>query len=400
MADAAERPAHRLPRKMSARAITRVTLATPAHPSLRPDACPREPALTLPRPPSMFAPHMSLLPKLVERLQRHPKRIVFPEGADPRILQAARQWVTRRMGAPILLGERARIKEAAAQLDVNLAGIRLLDPARSEELEGFVKRYAALRCDKGLKPGEARAALRDNNCFAALMLAAGQVDALVGGATVAASSALRPLFQVIPRLEHVRTASSLMILDWDEEKFGLDGSLFLADCGVIPDPTAEQLADIAVATAMIAHHLTNALPRVALLSYASKSDVAHPAVVKVRRATELARAKAAGAALPMEIDGELQVDAALDPHVAETKKVAGAVAGQANVLIFPDLASANIGFKLVQVLAGANTFGQIITGLSRPAAEISRGASAHDVFGAAAVVGCQAIDQRLLYGTP
>jgi phosphate acetyltransferase len=261
-----------------------------------------------------------------------------------------------------------------------------------------VQQYEALRRNKGLKPGDAREALRDNNCFATMMLSAGQVDALVGGATVSASSALRPLFQIIPRLEHVRTASSLMILDWDEEKFGLDGSLFLADCGVIPDPTAEQLADIAVATAMIAHHLTNALPRVALLSYSSKSTVTHPAVVKVRTATELARAKAQAAALPMEIDGELQVDAALDPHVAEAKQVAGAVAGRANVLIFPDLASANIGFKLVQVLAGANTFGQIITGLSRPAAEISRGASAHDVFGAAAVVGCQAIDQRLLYG--
>jgi phosphotransacetylase len=122
--------------------------------------------------------------------------------------------------------------------------------------------------------------------------------------------------------------------------------------------------------------------------------------VKIRTATELARAQAARAALPLEIDGELQVDAALDPHVAVTKKVTGGVAGRANVLIFPDLTSANIGFKLVQVLAGANTFGQIITGLSRPAAEISRGASAHDVFGAAAVVGCQAIDRRLLHGTP
>ena len=343
---------------------------------------------------------MSLLPKLVERLQRHPKRIVFPEGADPRILQAARQWVTRRMGAPILLGERARIKEAAALLDLSLTGMRLLDPARSEDFEGFVTQFEALRRDKGLKPGEARTALRDNNYFAAMMLAAGQVDALVGGATVSASSALRPLFQIIPRLEHVTTASSLMILDWDEPQGGVATSLFLADCGVIPDPTAEQLADIAIATAMIARHLTNELPRVALLSYASKSTADHPAVVKMRTATELARAKALSAALPMEIDGELQVDAALDPHVAEAKQVAGAVAGRANVLIFPDLASANIGFKLVQVLAGANTFGQIITGLSRPAAEISRGASAHDVFGAAAVVGCQAIDRRLLYGTP
>jgi phosphate acetyltransferase len=343
---------------------------------------------------------MSLLPKLVERLQRHPKRVVFPEGADPRVLQAARQWVTRRMGAPILLGERARIKEAATLLDVNLAGMRLIEPARSEDFEGFVKQFETLRHDKGLKPGEARAALHDNNYFATMMLAAGQVDALVGGATVSASSALRPLFQIIPRLEHVQTASSLMILDWDEQKVGIEGSLFLADCGVIPEPTAEQLADIAITTAMIAHHLTNELPRVALLSYSSKSTADHPAVVKMRTATELARAKATAAALPMEIEGELQVDAALDPHVAETKQVAGAVAGRANVLIFPDLASANIGFKLVQVLAGANTFGQIITGLSRPAAEISRGASAHDVFGAAAVVGCQAIDRRLLYGTP
>jgi phosphate acetyltransferase len=356
--------------------------------------------LTLPDPGGIFAPHMSLLPKLVERLQRHPKRIVFPEGADPRILQAARQWVTRRMGAPILLGERARIKEAAALLDVNLAGMRLLDPARSEDFEDFVARLEALRRDKGLTPGEARAALGDNNYFAAMMLAAGQVDALVGGATVSASSALCPLFQIIPRLENVASASSLMILDWDEQKVGIDGSLFLADCGVIPDPTAEQLADIAITTAMIARHLTNELPRVALLSYATKSTSEHPAVAKMRAATALARAKAAAAALPIEIEGELQVDAALDPHVAETKQVAGAVAGRANVLIFPDLGSANIGFKLVQVLAGANTFGQIITGLSRPAAEISRGASAHDVFGAAAVVGCQAIDRRLLYGTP
>ena len=267
---------------------------------------------------------MSLLPKLVERLQRHPKRVVFPEGADPRILQAARQWVTRRMGVPVLLGDRARVKEAAAALDVNLAGIRLIDPSRSEDFEEFVRQFEALRRDKGLKPGEARGLLADSNYFATMMLATAQVDALVGGATVSASSALRPLFQIIPLLEHVRTASSLMILDWDEQKVGIDGSLFLADCSVIPEPTAEQLADIAIATAMIAHHLTNELPRVALLSYASKGSASHPALLKMRRATELARAKAAGASLPMEVDGELQVDAALDVHVAETKKVAGA----------------------------------------------------------------------------
>jgi len=342
---------------------------------------------------------MPLVPKLTDRLQRHPKRVVFAEGADPRILQAARQWVTRRMGAPILLGSRTVIKEAAAGLSLDLAGMKLIEPERSEDFEGFAVQLEQLRASKGLKIAEARKALKDPNYFATMMLATGRADALVGGATVTASSALRPLFQIIPRLEHVQSASSLTILDWDEKKVGSDGSLFLADCGVIPEPTAEQLCDIAVSTAMIASHLTNETPRVAMLSYASKSASSHPLLQKVRTATTLARERAAQASLKMEIDGELQVDAALEPAVAAMKNVGGRVAGHANVLIFPDLNSANIGYKLVQVLAGANTFGQIITGLSRPAAEISRGASAHDVFGAAAVVGCQAIDRRLLYGT-
>jgi phosphate acetyltransferase len=342
---------------------------------------------------------MSLVPKLVEKLQRHPKRIVFPEGSDPRILQAARQWVTRRMGVPILLGDRVAIKTAATKLDINLEGMRLIEPIRSEDFEVLAGEFTRLRRDKGLTPDEGRAAMCDTNYFATMMLATGRVDALVAGATVTASSALRPLFQIIPRLENVRVASSLMILDFDEKKVGSDGSLFLADCGVIPDPTAEQLCDIALSTAMIAHHLTNEIPRIAMLSYASKSTSSQPSLVKVRTATELARAKAKAARLPLEIDGELQLDAALDPYAAEAKKIGSSVAGRANVLIFPDLNSANIGYKLVQVLAGANTFGQILTGLSKPAAEISRGASAHDIFGAATVVGCQATDHRLLYGT-
>ncbi|HTQ31982.1 MAG TPA: phosphate acyltransferase [Opitutaceae bacterium] len=342
---------------------------------------------------------MPLIPKLIERLQRHPKRVVFPEGSDPRVLQAARQWVTRRMGVPVLLGDRTVIKGAAAKLDINLEGMRIIEPERSEDFAPLAAEFAQLRRTKGLSADEAKAALRDTNYFATMMLATARVDAVVAGATVTASSALRPLFQIIPRLESVRVASSLMILDFDENKVGSDGSLFLADCGVIPEPTAEQLGDIAISTAMIAHHLTNEIPRVAMLSYASKSTSSQPSLVKVRTATALARAKAEAARLPLEIDGELQLDAALDARVAETKKISSVVAGRANVLIFPDLNSANIGYKLVQILAGANTFGQILTGLSRPAAEISRGASAHDIFGAAAVVGCQAIDRRLLYGT-
>ncbi len=341
---------------------------------------------------------MPIVSKLIEKLQRHPKRIVFPEGGDPRILQAARQWVTRRMGAPILLGDRTLIKAAAAKLDINLQGMRIIEPERSEDFETFVTHLEQIRRIKGIKLTEAREAVKNVNYFATLMLVTGQADALVSGATSSASSALRPIFQIVPRLAHVETASSLMVLDFDEKKVGSDGSLFLADCAVIPDPTAEQLCDIAISTATIARHLTGETPRVAMLSYASKSLSNQPALVKVRQATELARAKAKAAGLAIEIDGELQVDAALDATVAATKGVTSSVTGRANVLVFPDLNSGNIAFKLVHALAGANAYGQILTGLSKPAAEISRSASAHDVFGAATIVGCQAIDQRLLYG--
>lgn len=343
---------------------------------------------------------MPLLPALLPKLQRHPKRIVFPEGADPRILQAARQWVTRRLGVPVLLGSRTDIKRLAARLDVNLEGMRLIDPLRSDDLEPFAQSLHTLRASKGMTLEEARAAVRDNSTYATLMLHHNQVEAVVGGATQSARSALRPLFQIIPRVHGVHTASSLMILDFDEKQIGSNGSLFMGDCGVIPQPTASQLADIAIATGIIAQHLTNETPRIALLSYASHSGSPDPAVLKMSEATQLARERAAAAGHAFQIDGELQVDAALDRYIATAKGVESSVAGQANVLIFPDLNSGNIGFKLIQHIAGANAFGQIVTGLTKPAAEISRGSSAHDVFGAAVVCGVQAIDRDELFPVP
>lgn len=304
------------------------------------------------------------------------------------------------MGVPILVGDRTKIKEIAGRLDISVEGMRLVEPERSDDFEDFVKRFENLRRYKGLVGEEARQAMKNNNYFATMMLATNQVDAIVSGAGMTASSALRPLFQIISRQEKVKTASSMLILDLDEPRFGIDGTLFLADCAVIPEPSVEQLSDIAVTTARLTHHLTNAVPRVAMLSYSTRSNNTgrHPGIGKIRAAAELAREKARSSGVEMEIDGEMQVDAALDPIVAQTKSVGGSVAGQANVLVFPDLNSGNIAAKLVQILAGANTFGQIITGLSKPAAEISRGASAHDIFGTATIVGCQAIDHRLLYG--
>lgn len=343
----------------------------------------------------------SLIESLAARLRSHPKRLVFPEGADPRVLQAARLFAREELGTPILLGDRAEIKDRATRLDLRLDHIRILEPERSEDFDLFLPIIQDLKRFSSFDIEQRREVLQDKNYFAACMLVTGRADAVVSGAGVRASSALRPLFQIVPLQAHVRSASSLLILDQENSKIGQEGLLFLADCGVIPEPTAEQLADIAVTTADLCGHLVNVLPRVAMLSFATHSRrMPHPSIARIREAISLAREKAARKGVTMEIDGELQVDAALLPEVAEQKGVAASqVGGKANVLIFPDLNSANIGAKLVQAIAKTRTYGQIITGLSRPAAEISRGAHAHDIYGSAVIVGAQAIEHRLLFGT-
>lgn len=343
---------------------------------------------------------MSLIAKLTVRLKRHPKRVVFPEGSDPRILQAARKFASNSLGVPILLGDRAKIKENAEKLDINLEHIRIIEPRRSSEWDGFVTQFQGLRRFKNLNDKAIEEYLENPNYFATMMLATSQADAIVSGATSTASSALRPLLQIIPLHGNVKTASSLNIFDLEDLDTGEDRELFLADCAVVPDPTSEQLGDIAVNTAALRYHLTNKKPRVALLSYSSKSvSSKNPTVSKMKAATMLARQKARELGIPMEIDGELQVDAALDSVVAKTKKIDGPVAGRANVLVFPDLHSANIASKLVDVLTRARNYGPILTGLSKPAAEISRGANANDIFGTAVMVASQAIDHKLLYPT-
>ena len=343
---------------------------------------------------------MPLISKLTARLKRHPKRVVFPEGSDPRILQAARKFASNSLGIPILLGDRAKIKANAEKLDINLEHIRIIEPRRSDEWGSFVRKFQGLRRFKNLKDKDIEQYLDDTNYFATMMLATSQADAIVSGATSSASSALRPLLQIVPRLPEVNTVSSLNIFDLEDLETGKDRELFLADCAVIPNPTSQQLADIAVTTAALRYHLTNKKPHVALLSYSSKSVTSKdPTVAKMKAATKMARNKARELSIPMEIDGELQVDTALDPITAKAKKIDGPVAGHANVLIVPDLHSANIASKLVDTLTRARNYGPILTGLAKPAAEISRGASAGDIFGAAVMVASQAINHKLLYPT-
>ncbi|MCU0787587.1 MAG: phosphate acyltransferase [Verrucomicrobia bacterium] len=340
---------------------------------------------------------MRFIGSILEKLQRHPKRIVFPEGTEPRVLQAARQFYSLRLGVPILLGDRRVIKERAQALSVNLEGIRLLNPPESEELENFARRFYSIRKHKGLRQPEALEAMTNPNYFGCMMVAMRQADGVVSGAGSVTGSMLRPLFQIIKRAPGAQVASSCMIMEVEDRRFGEDGVLFMGDCGVIPDPSVDQLAEIAVSTAQLARHLVSKRPRVALLSFSTKGSATHPSIGKVQAATALAIKKAQERRVDADFDGELQVDAALVMDIATRKVPDSQVAGRANVLIFPDLNSGNIASKLLWHIARANAYGQIVLGLDRPAADVSRGANAHDILGAAAIVGVQAVDYHVLF---
>src|SRR5712672_2737168 len=332
---------------------------------------------------------MRFIGSVIEKLQRHPKRIVFPEGTEPRVLQAARQFYSLRLGAPILLGDRTKIKETAAELSISLEGIRILNPAESEELDNFAHRFESLRRDKGMRLPEAREAMLKPNYFGAMMVAMHQADGFVSGTNESTGSVLRPLFQIIKVAPQATTASSCQVMEVEDSRFGENGVLLMGDCGVIPDPTVEQLADIAVSTAQLARQLVGVRPRVALLSFSTKGSSTHPSIGKVQAASALAEKQARDKQLDADFDGELQVDAAIVPEIASRKLPESPVAGKANVLIFPDLNSGNIASKLVRHIARANAYGQILLGLDRPAADVSRGSNAHDILGVAAIVGVQ-----------
>jgi phosphate acetyltransferase len=289
------------------------------------------------------------------------------------------------------------VKEVAESLNVSLDGIRVINPARSEDTENFAKRFHALRREKGLRATEAREAMLQPNYYGTMMLAMHQADGVISGASHITSSLLRPLFQIIKTVPDITAASSCMVMEVEDTRIGEDGVLFMADCGVIPDPTADQLADIAVSTAWLARHMLGVRPRVAMLSFSTKGSSTHASAGKVQAATALARRKAEQLRLEADFDGELQVDAALVPEIAERKLHDSKIAGRANVLIFPDLNSGNIASKLVRLVGHANAYGQILLGLNRPAADVSRGSNAHDILGVAAIVGMMAVNYQKLY---
>ncbi len=340
---------------------------------------------------------MKFIESIFDKLRNHPKRVVFPEGTEPRILHAASEFTQLGLGTAVLLGRKDEIEQAAAKARISLRKILLIDPETAEDLPLFIKRLETLGRYKGIADADARKIVTNANYFGALMLQNGQVDGLVGGATSNSGSILRPLFQLIKPLPGVKSISSCVVLQIPNTSYGEKGVFTFADCGVIPNPNVEQLATIATESARLFRQLTGGMPRVAMLSYSTKGSAQTQDTEKIVAATALAKQAFFEKKQIGEIDGELQVDTALIREIAEIKAPGSPVAGQANVLIFPDLNSGNIAVKLVHRLTGGEAYGQILLGLDKPAADLSRGASVPEIVGVAAIVSMQAIEYRRLY---
>jgi phosphate acetyltransferase len=340
---------------------------------------------------------MSFLDTVFAKLKRHPKRIVFPDGDDPRVVRACHAFYEKDAGIPILIGKREVIERVALTEKVSLDHVAIINPETASDLPVFCERLEKLERYKKMGLKDARGLMVNPNYFAAMMLQYGQADALVGGVNSYSGSLLRPLIQLVKPLAHAPLISGCVIAEMAGTQWGDDGVLFLADCGVVPDPTMQQLASIAVQTGQVARQVFGTRPRVAMLSFSTKGSAKTASTEKVAGAVEIARQLAADLGAEIAVDGEMQADTALVAELAERKMGASLVAGKANVLIFPDLNSGNIAAKLIQYLAGAKVYGQILLGFSRPAADLSRGATTEDIVAVAAIVGLQAIEYRKLY---
>ena len=329
---------------------------------------------------------MDLLGKIKANAQKLNKRIVLPEGAEPRTLKATEIILKEKIAQVILLGNVETIQKEAEKLGVNISGAEIVDPATSEKRDAYADIMVEIRKKKGLTKEQALDLLNDPLCYAPVMIKAGDADGEIAGAINATGDVLRPAFQFVKTMPGVSVVSGAFMMFLNDSTYGEDGILVFSDCAVMPDPNEQQLAEIAVTTAKTAKAIVGMEPRVAMLSFSTKGSAKHELVDKVVNATKIAKEMAPD----LMIDGELQLDAALVPEVANLKAPNSDVAGKANILVFPGLEAGNIGYKLVQRLAGAEAIGPVLQGMAAPINDLSRGCSVSDIVNMVAITANQA----------